>query len=144
MANADFNPKQNANPGGFDNTSYRETERPEAEAVRLTPLQKKLAALEEKLPPALAQKGMALVLSIAVMLAAFVGQIFFMLRGGKNSRIVLVKFAFLVLLLSELGRNLDGGGAFLVGIYAAVAVLMGSMTGWVVGVLIEGGRKRRK
>ena len=52
-----------------------------------------------------------------LMLAAFVGQIFFMLRGGKNSRIVLVKFAFLVLLLSELGRNLDGGGAFLVGIY---------------------------
>ena len=79
-----------------------------------------------------------------LMLAAFVGQIFFMLRGGKSSRIVLVKFAFLVLLLSELGRNLDGGGAFLVGIYAAVAVLMGSMTGWVVGVLIEGGRKRRK
>ena len=49
-----------------------------------------------------------------------------------------------MLLLSELGRNLDGGGAFLVGIYAAVAVLMGSMTGWVVGVLIEGGRKRRR
>ena len=79
-----------------------------------------------------------------LMLAAFVGQIFFMLRGGKGSRIVLVEFAFLVLLLSELGRNLDGGGAFLVGIYAAVAVLMGSMTGWVVGSLIEGGRKRRK
>ena len=49
-----------------------------------------------------------------LMLAAFVGQIFFMLRGGKSSRIVLVKFAFLVLLLSEVGRNLDGGGAFLV------------------------------
>mgnify|MGYP004615339725 FL=1 len=84
MANADFNPKQNANPGGFDNTSYRETERPEAEAVRLTPLQKKLAALEEKLPPAPAQKGMALVLSIAVMLAAFVGFGGAKLRGKYN------------------------------------------------------------
>lgn len=84
MANADFNPKQNANPGGFDNTSYRETERPEAEAVCLTPLQKKLAALEEKLPPALAQKGMALVLSIAVMLAAFVGFGGAKLRGKYN------------------------------------------------------------
>ena len=84
MANADFNPKQNANPGGFDNTSYREMERPEAEAVRLTPLQKKLAALEEKLPPALAQKGMALVLSIAVMLAAFVGFGGAKLRGKYN------------------------------------------------------------
>ena len=61
-----------------------------------------------------------------LMLASFAGQIFFMLRGGKSSRIVLIKFAFLV------------------GIYAAVAVLMGSMTGWVVGSLIEGGRKRRK
>ena len=79
-----------------------------------------------------------------LMLASFAGQIFFMLRGGKSSRIVLIKFAFLVLILSEVGRSMDGGGAFLVGIYAAVAVLMGSMTGWVVGSLIEGGRKRRK
>ena len=79
-----------------------------------------------------------------LMLASFAGKIFFMLRGGKSSRIVLIKFAFLVLILSEVGRSIDGGGAFLVGIYAAVAVLMGAMTGWVVGSLIEGGRKRRK
>ena len=37
-----------------------------------------------------------------LMLASFAGQIFFMLRGGKSSRIVLIKFAFLVLILSEL------------------------------------------
>ena len=52
--------------------------------MRLTPLQKKLAALEEKLPPTLAQKGMALVLSIAVMLAAFVGFGGAKLRGKYN------------------------------------------------------------
>ena len=84
MANADFNPKQNANPGGFDAASYRETERPGAETVRLTPLQQKLAALEEKLPAALVQRGTALVLSIAVMLAAFVGFGGAKLRGKYN------------------------------------------------------------
>ena len=73
MANADFSQKQNPNPGGFDSTSYRETKRPDAEAVQLTPLQEKLAGLEKALPTALAKQGTALVLSIVVMLAAFVG-----------------------------------------------------------------------
>ena len=46
--------------------------------------------------------------------------------------------ALLTPLLFEVGDKMT------LAAYAAVAVLMGSMTGWVVGSLIEGGRKRRK
>ena len=53
MANADFSREQNQTPGGFDSGSYREAKRPDTEAVRLTPLQQKLAGLEAKLPAAL-------------------------------------------------------------------------------------------
>ena len=73
MANADFSREQNQMPGGFDSGSYREAKRPDTEAVRLTPLQQKLAGLEKALPAALAKQGTALVLSVAVMLSAFVG-----------------------------------------------------------------------
>ena len=54
MANADFSREQNQTPGGFDSGSYREAKRPDTEAVRLTPLQQKLAGLEKALPAALA------------------------------------------------------------------------------------------
>lgn len=73
MANADFSREQNQTPGGFDSGSYREAKRPDTEAVRLTPLQQKLAGLEKALPAALAKQGTALVLSVVVMLAAFLG-----------------------------------------------------------------------
>ena len=46
MANADFSREQNQTPGGFDSGSYREAKRPDTEAMRLTPLQQKLAGLE--------------------------------------------------------------------------------------------------
>ena len=72
MANADFSQKQNSTPGGFDAGSYREKARPE-ETVRLTPLQQKLAGLEAKLPATLSTRAAALALSVAVMLAAFLG-----------------------------------------------------------------------
>ena len=72
MANADFSQKQNTAPGGFDAGSYRETARPEA-AVQLTPLQQKLAGLENKLPAALRQQAAALLLSVAIMLGCAVG-----------------------------------------------------------------------
>mgnify|MGYP002582115805 CR=1 FL=1 len=73
MANADFSREQNQTPGGFDSGSYREAKRPDTEAVRLTPLQQKLAGLEKALPAALAKQGTALALSVVVMLAAFFG-----------------------------------------------------------------------
>ena len=73
MANADFSREQNQTPGGFDSGSYREAKRPDTEAVRLTPLQQKLAGLEAKLPAALTRQAVALALSIVVMLAAFAG-----------------------------------------------------------------------
>ena len=73
MANADFSREQNQTPGGFDSGSYREAKRPDTEAIRLTPLQQKLAGLEKALPAALAKQGTALALSVVVMLAAFVG-----------------------------------------------------------------------
>ena len=73
MANADFSQKQNqTNPGGFDAGSYREKAQPE-QAVRLTPLQQKLAGLEAKLPAAFSTRAAALALSVVVMLAAFLG-----------------------------------------------------------------------
>ena len=74
MANADFS-KQNGtqSPGGFDSGSYRETKRPDADTVRLTPAQQKLAALENKLPAALRNRAAALALSVVIMLAAFFG-----------------------------------------------------------------------
>lgn len=73
MANADFSREQNQARGGFDAGSYREAKRPEPQAERLTPLQQKLAGLEQALPAALAKRGTALALSVVVMLAAFFG-----------------------------------------------------------------------
>lgn len=73
MANADFNQKQNSAVGGFDSASYRETAKPEEEAVRLTPAQQKLADLEAKLPKALANRATALALCAVIMLGGFVG-----------------------------------------------------------------------
>ena len=84
MANADFSREQNQTPGGFDSGSYREAKRPDTEAVRLTPLQQKLAGLEKALPAALAKQGAALVLSVVVMLAAFVGFGGAKVRGKYN------------------------------------------------------------
>lgn len=84
MANADFSREQNRTPGGFDSGSYREAKRPDTEAVRLTPLQQKLAGLEKALPAALAKQGTALVLSVVVMLAAFVGFGGAKVRGKYN------------------------------------------------------------
>ena len=84
MANADFSSEQNQTPGGFDSGSYREAKRPDTEAVRLTPLQQKLAGLEKALPAALAKQGTALVLSVVVMLAAFVGFGGAKVRGKYN------------------------------------------------------------
>ena len=72
MANADFSPKQDQTPGGFDAGSYREAA-PKTETVRLTPVQQKLAGLEKSLPSALRTQGAALALSVVVMLAAFFG-----------------------------------------------------------------------
>ena len=83
MANADFNPKQTGTPGGFDAGSYREKASPE-QAVQLTPLQQKLAGLEKALPTAMAKQGTALVLSVVVMLAAFVGFGGAKVRGKYN------------------------------------------------------------
>ena len=54
MANADFSREQHQTPGGFDSGSYREAKRPDTEAVRLTPLQQKLAGLEKALDSQLA------------------------------------------------------------------------------------------
>ena len=84
MANADFSREQNQTPGGFDSGSYREAKRPDTEVVRLTPLQQKLAGLEKALPAALAKQGTALVLSVVVMLAAFVGFGGAKVRGKYN------------------------------------------------------------
>lgn len=84
MANADFSREQNQTPGGFDSGSYREAKRPDTEAVRLTPLQQKLTGLEKALPAALAKQGTALVLSVVVMLAAFVGFGGAKVRGKYN------------------------------------------------------------
>lgn len=84
MANADFSREQNQTPGGFDSGSYREAKRPDTEAVRLTPLQQKLAGLEKALPAALAKQGAALVLSVVIMLAAFVGFGGAKVRGKYN------------------------------------------------------------
>lgn len=84
MANADFSREQNQTPGGFDSGSYREAKRPDTEAVRLTPLQQKLAGLEKALPAALAKQGIALVLSVVIMLAAFVGFGGAKVRGKYN------------------------------------------------------------
>ena len=72
MANADFSQNKQTAPGGFDAGSYREKAKPE-QAVRLTPRQQKLAALEAKLPAALSTRAAALALSVVVMLAAFFG-----------------------------------------------------------------------
>ena len=83
MANADFTQKQSSTPGGFDAGSYREKANPE-QAVRLTPLQQKLAGLEAKLPAALANRAAALALSVVIMLAAFAGFGGAKLRGKYN------------------------------------------------------------
>lgn len=79
MANADFSQKQSSTPGGFDAGSYRERPQPE-QTVQLTPLQQKLAGLEQRLPAALGTQAAALALSVVVMLAAFFG------LGGSKLR----------------------------------------------------------
>ncbi len=87
MANADFLQNQNTPntaPGGFDAGSYRAKAAPE-QAVRLTPLQQKLSGLEQALPAALGTKGVALVLSAVVMLAAFFGFGGAKLKGKANA-----------------------------------------------------------
>ena len=87
MANADFSQNQNTPntaPGGFDAGSYRAKAAPE-QTVRLTPLQQKLSGLEQALPAALGTKGVALVLSAAVMLAAFFGFGGAKLKGKANA-----------------------------------------------------------
>ena len=73
MANADFSHKTQAQaPGGFSAGSYREA--PKAEpAPKLTPAQQKLAALEKKLPGALAKQATAVALCVVVMAASLVG-----------------------------------------------------------------------
>lgn len=83
MANADFSQNNNQNPGGFDAGSYRETAKPE-QTVRLTPVQHKLAALEQKLPAALCKQTVALTLSVVVMAAAFAGIGSAKVRGKYN------------------------------------------------------------
>ena len=85
MANADFSREQNQTPGGFDSGSYREAKHPDTEAVRLTPLQQKLAGLEKALPAALSTRAAALALSVVVMLAAFFGFGSAKLRGKYNT-----------------------------------------------------------
>ena len=87
MANADFLQNQNTPntaPGGFDAGSYRAKAAPE-QTVRLTPLQQKLSGLEQALPAALGTKGVAFVLSAAVMLAAFFGFGGAKLKGKANA-----------------------------------------------------------
>ena len=73
MANADFSQHKTQSPGGFDRGSYREAPRPEEGSPRLTPLQQKLAALEQKLPAPLAKQGTAIALCAVVLLASFFG-----------------------------------------------------------------------
>lgn len=72
MANADFSQKKNNSTGGFDAGSYREAAKPAPEA-KLTPLQQKLAALENALPAALRQRTGALALAAVIMLGSFMG-----------------------------------------------------------------------
>ena len=84
MANADFSQNKQTAPGGFDAGSYREKAKPE-QAVRLTPRQQKLAALEAKLPAALSTRAAALALSVVVMLTAFFGFGSAKLRGKYNT-----------------------------------------------------------
>ena len=84
MANADFSQNKQTAPGGFDAGSYCEKAKPE-QAVRLTPRQQKLAALEAKLPAALSTRAAALALSVVVMLAAFFGFGSAKLRGKYNT-----------------------------------------------------------
>ena len=87
MANADFSQNQNTKntaPGGFDAGSYRAKAASE-QAVRLTPLQQKLSGFEQALPAALGTQGVAIVLSVAVMLAAFFGFGGAKLKGKANT-----------------------------------------------------------
>ncbi len=87
MANADFSQNQNTKNtvlGGFDAGSCRAKAAPE-QAVRLTPLQQKLSSLEQALPAALGTQGVAIVLSVVVMLAAFFGFGGAKLNGKANA-----------------------------------------------------------
>ena len=77
MANADFSRDQSSTPGGFDAGSYRETTRAEQE-IPLTPLQQKLAKLENALPAALGKQATAILLMIVIMAVSAVG-----FGGGK-------------------------------------------------------------
>ena len=71
MANADFSRQPSNSTGGFTADSYRAA--PKEETVRLTPLQQKLSALERKLPGALRQQAVAVVLCIVVAVASVLG-----------------------------------------------------------------------
>lgn len=71
MANQDFTQKKTVS-GGFEAGSYREAASAES-AVPLTPLQQKLAKLENALPAALGRKAAAVVLCLVVMAAALLG-----------------------------------------------------------------------
>ncbi|MGN0708551.1 MAG: LemA [Faecalibacterium sp.] len=71
MANSDFTQKKTA-AGGFEAGSYREAA-PAESAVALTPMQQKLAELENALPAALCRQSAAAALCLVVMLASFLG-----------------------------------------------------------------------
>lgn len=89
MANMDFKKQDAAAAGGFSADSYRR--QPEVQPTRtLTPLQQKLAGLEQALPAALQQRAAALVLCAAVLLAGVFG-----IGGAKlHSRYSKVENAF--------------------------------------------------
>lgn len=82
MANADFEQKKAAS-GGFDASSYRSAEQ-QAPVRHLTPLQKKLAALEQGLPPALKNRAAALVLAVVILAGSAAGIGGFKLRIRYN------------------------------------------------------------
>lgn len=80
-----------------------------------------------------------------LFVGAFCLQLFVLNRGGKSSRTVLMKFAAVVIVLSEISNQMDPSEmsvVFLIGLYAALSILMGSAVGTVVGAL--SGRKKKK
>jgi len=73
MANADFSQRKEPAAGGFDAGSYRAAPDGEEQALRLTPLQQKLAAVERRLPRVMQQRAAAVLLCAAVMLGGYLG-----------------------------------------------------------------------
>ncbi len=73
MANFDFTQKKNDDVGGFDAGSYRKAPANDTPQRSLTPLQKRLAGLEQALPAALRQQGTALVLAVVIMVVSVFG-----------------------------------------------------------------------